>query len=371
MRRILALLCLLVSLLTLSACQLLPTVGGSDSTSEPVIASPSPTALKAPLLTQVPSIPAYAGATGSSFVTLNDNKPFFTEEDLSQAYGTEVYGALDTLGRCTGTFAVVGKDTMPSEGRGYIGMVRPTGWQRVEYSFVDGLSLYNRCHLIAWSLTNEEANERNLVTGTRTMNTAQVPFEQEVLFYVRETGNHVAYRSTPLFTDDNLVCDGILMEAYSLEDRGESVQFCAFFYNVEPGVDIDYRTGESELAAPGSLMYDEKRQKGTAVSGDDGGAGTGAGSGSGSASGADGGSGSDADADSGSDKLPVPDAAAFLAFVDSPDAAAYVLNVKTMKFHHITCENALASAERNRRYTTSSPEEIMDAGFAPSGCCNP
>ena len=350
MRRIFASLMLVFSLLTLSACQLLPSSSGSGSgaSAAPGSASATATGMDAPLLGQIPAIPAYSG---SYYVTLNDNKPFFTQAELSQPYGTEMYGALDKLGRCTGTFAIVGQDTMPSETRGNIGSVKPTGWWHVEYSFVDGLSLYNRCHLIAWSLTNEEANDRNLVTGTRTMNTAQVPFEQNAMFYVRDTGGHVAYRSTPVFSGDNLVCDGILMEAYSLEDQGKSVQFCAFFYDIEPGVDINYATGESKLAEKGSITYDAKRQEGATVTQPEK-------------------TSSSYSGESFSEK-PIFDQTVPLVYVDTPEQAVYVLNIKTMKFHDADCPNALAAAEKNRLYTTSDRDLVMAAGFEPSGCCNP
>ena len=344
MRRALASLLLVFSALMLSACQMLPGLGGSSSSS--VVPGGASAGYQAPLLTCLPEIPEYAG---EYTVEINGNVPLFTEADLKQPYGTEVYGDLDKLGRCTSTFAIVGKDTMPGSDRGSIGSVKPTGWQHVEYSFVDGLSLYNRCHLIAWSLTNEEANDRNLVTGTRTMNTAQVPYEQAAMNYVRTTGNHVAYRSTPVFSGDNLVCDGILMEAYSLEDQGKSVQFCVFFYDVEPGVDINYATGESALAAKDSIMFDAQRQEGaTVVQPEKNGSGN-----------------------AGFNEKPLFDQSVPLVYVDEPQQAVYVLNIKTMKFHAAACENALAAAEKNRLYTTSGRDLVMQAGFEPSGCCNP
>ena len=171
---------------------LLPGCSGITSGTPNVTVSASSSATASPLLASVGDIPAYSGA---AYVTVNNSKPFFTADELASAAGTEVYGELDALGRCTGAFAIVGTETLPTDERGEISSVHPSGWQHVEYSFVDGLALYNRCHLIAYSLTDEDANECNLVTGTRSMNLAQTDFEQEVASYVRDTGNHVAPRS--------------------------------------------------------------------------------------------------------------------------------------------------------------------------------
>lgn len=190
-------------------------------------------------------VPEY---TGSAYTEINGNVPFFTQEEITTD-AVETYASLDWLGRCGSTFANVCRELMPTEKREPIGMVKPTGWHTVKYpEVIEDLYLYNRCHLIGFQLTGENANERNLITGTRYMNTeGMLPFENIVAEYVRETGNHVMYRVTPSFSGRNLVADGVLMEAYSVEDAGEGVRFCVFVHNVQPGVAIDYRTGESWL----------------------------------------------------------------------------------------------------------------------------
>ena len=179
---------------------------------------------------------------------INGNRPDFSQEDRNtEAF--EAYSSLDSLGRCGTAFANVGQELMPRGERENISQIHPTGWQHVEYDFVDGESLYNRCHLIAHQLTGENANERNLITGTRYMNTeGMLPFEEMVGDYVREEDGHVLYRVTPVFEGSDLVARGVEMEGYSVEDQGESVSFHIFAYNVQPGVEIDYATGDNWLA---------------------------------------------------------------------------------------------------------------------------
>lgn len=192
------------------------------------------------------SIPVYSG---TPYVAVNDNVPSFTDDDIT-LNAFENYSDLDSLGRCGVAYANVCPETMPTEKRGDISKVKPTGWHSVKYDFVDGKSLYNRCHLIGYQLTAENANEKNLITGTRYMNTeGMLPFENMVADYVKETKNHVLYRVTPIFEDNNLVASGVLMEAQSVEDHGEGVSFCVYAYNVQPGVTIDYATGDSSLAS--------------------------------------------------------------------------------------------------------------------------
>ena len=200
------------------------------------------------------SIPEYSG---NAYVQLNGGTPFFTEADYTTtAY--ENYSELDSLGRCGVVMACLGKETMPAEGekRENINNVTPSGWVQKKYddSLVSGGWLYNRCHLIGWQLSAENDNERNLITGTRYFNAGNSEeqgmlfFENMVADYIKETGNHVIYRVTPVFEGNNLVASGILMEAYSVEDNGEGICFNVYFYNVQPGVEIDYATGESKLA---------------------------------------------------------------------------------------------------------------------------
>ena len=192
----------------------------------------------------------YSKYKNSPYVKVNNNKPYYTKPEMDIAYKPyEFYSELDSLGRCGYTFAVVCNETMPTEKRGEIGMIKPTGWHTVKYDCVNGKYLYNRCHLIGYQLTAENANVKNLITGTRYLNVdGMLPFENMVADYVKETGNHVMYRVTPIFGDNNLVAYGVLMEAYSLEDKGDGVCFNVFCYNVQPGVTIDYATGESHLS---------------------------------------------------------------------------------------------------------------------------
>ncbi len=191
---------------------------------------------------QLADLPAY---DMRPYVVLGQNKPNFTEEDFGYT-SYEAYSPLDFLGRCGAATAIIGQDIMPTEERGAIGRVKPTGWQTVKYDIVDGKYLYNRCHLIAYQLTGENANEKNLITGTRYMNTeGMLPFENMVADYVKETGNHVLYRVTPIFTGDNLLADGVTIEALSMEDGGEGICFYVFCYNVQPGIEISYRDGKS------------------------------------------------------------------------------------------------------------------------------
>ena len=178
-----------------------------------------------------------------------DGVPSFTEEELERARegAFEDYSELDSLGRCGAALACVGEETMPTEERGDISDVYPTGWNQEEYDFVDGGVLYNRCHLIAFSLAGENDNELNLITGTRYLNVeGMLPFEERILDYIEETGNHVLYRVTPVFEDDEPLARGVHMEAWSVEDDGEGVCFNVYCYNVQPGVSIDYATGENE-----------------------------------------------------------------------------------------------------------------------------
>lgn len=190
-------------------------------------------------------IPEYSG---EAYVAINGNQPFFTEaDDTTVSY--EIYSPLDGLGRCGVAEANVGQDLMPTEARGNISSVKPTGWHSSKYDFVDGQNLYNRCHLIGYQLTAENANKQNLITGTRYLNViGMLPFENMVADYVHETNNHVLYRVTPIFDGSDLVARGVLMEARSVEDEGDGVCFNVYCYNVQPGVEIDYATGDNWAA---------------------------------------------------------------------------------------------------------------------------
>ena len=257
------------------------------------------------------AVPAY---DGKAYVAVNDNVPFFTEEELSSA-SYETYGELDPLGRCTVCVASVGQDLMPAEERGNIGAVKPTGWHTVKYDFVDGKYLYNRCHLIGYQLTGENANEKNLITGTRYLNIeGMLPFENMVADYVKETDQHVMYRVTPVFEGDNLLAAGVLMEGKSVEDNGEGVLFCVFAYNVS----IDYATGES--SADGTIVNDTSAQEETS---------------------------------------------------QSEETQTYVLNTNTHKFHKPGCYSVEKIKPENYAEFTGTREEAIAYGYDPCKNCNP
>ena len=269
------------------------------------------------------SIPAYAG---EPWVQLGDNRPRFDRLDLAAPF--EAYSPLDNLGRCGPALACIGTELMPTEERESIGMVRPSGWQLVKYDFVDGKYLYNRCHLIGFQLTGENANEENLITGTRYMNVqGMLPFENQVANYIRRTGNHVLYRVTPEFDGDDLLCTGVRMEAYSVEDNGAGVCFHVFAYNVQPGVTIDYATGESRLTEEAAPTQPAPQ-------------------------------------------TPAPSAPESSA-ESIPADVTYLLNTRSMKFHLPTCSGARDIKAANRQNHTGSREELLSAGYTPCGTCRP
>lgn len=247
------------------------------------------------------------GYTDQPYVAVNGNIPFFTENQYAtESY--EYYSPLDALGRCGIVVASIGRDLMPTEERGNISSVRPTGWHSKSYSELGVTSLYNRSHLIAFQLTGENANKENLITGTQYMNqTVMTRFENMVADYITETGNHVLYRVTPIFTGNNLVAEGVLMEGWSVEDNGDGICFCVYLYNVQPGVEIDYATGESHYVG-----------------------------------------------------IDLPEG--------SPD---YILNTNTKKFHKPTCSNADTISDKNRKEYHGSREDLIAEGYKPGGCCNP
>lgn len=191
-----------------------------------------------------------ADYSGEPYIEINGNKPFFLDEEYTtEAF--EVYSPLDVHGRCGPAFANICTELMPTEERGSIGMIKPSGWQTIRYDdLIEDKYLYNRCHLIAHSLAGENANELNLITGTRYMNVeGMLPFEIKVAQYVERTGNHVLYRVTPIFEGEDLVAKGVLMEASSVEDQGKGLHFCVYVYNVQPGIEIDYATGKSKVSS--------------------------------------------------------------------------------------------------------------------------
>ena len=253
---------------------------------------------------------------GEPYAVINDNNPDFTDADMTTS-SFESYGELDGLGRCTTAFANIGRDLMPTEKRGAIGEVKPTGWQTVKYDNVDGKYLYNRCHLIGFQLTGENANEKNLITGTRYLNVdGMLPFENMVADHIKETGNHVLYRVTPVFEGNNLVANGVQMEAKSVEDNGDGILFNVYCFNAQPGIAIDYATGNSHA--------------------------------------------DDSVAESSSQTT-----------LDSANVQTYVLNTNTKKFHKESCNSAKSMDASNRKTYTGSRQELIDMGYEACGVCKP
>lgn len=287
-------------------------------------------------------VPAYSG---EPYTAVNNNEPYFTSDNLTtEAF--ENYSELDALGRCGVAYANVCLETMPTEKRGSISEVKPTGWHSVKYDNVDGKSLYNRCHLIGYQLTAENANQQNLITGTRYLNVdGMLPFENMVADYVKETDNHVLYRVTPIFTGDNLVADGVLMEGYSVEDEGEGICFCVYAYNVQPGITIDYATGDSWLSS----------EKGN----------------SDSSSG-----GNSAVSQSAADKSGTQQAAVQTESVKETSAPVstgteYILNTNTKKFHYPSCSSVKQMKASNKKEYTGSRDDLIAQGYDPCKKCNP
>ena len=257
----------------------------------------------------VMTVPVFSG---DPYVAINENKPEFSEDDYTvDAY--EHYGDLDKFGRCTQAVACVGIELMPTEERGSISSVKPSGWEQAQYDIVDGKSLYNRCHLIGFQLTGENANECNLITGTRYMNVeGMLPFENMIADYVKETRNHVLYRVTPVYDGTNLVARGVQLEALSMEDNGEGICFNVYVYNNQPGVIIDYTDGTSQL---------EK--------------------------------------EAADETLP------------PIGGRTYVLNTNSKKFHLNTCAQAESMSAENRDTFNGDRQELIDQGYVPAGCCKP
>lgn len=254
-------------------------------------------------------VPEYSG---EPYIEINNNEPDFSEENMvTESY--EDYGELDELGRCSSVIADIGSDLMPIEERGQISQIKPTGWHAVKYDNVEGKYLYNRCHLIGYQLTAENANENNLITGTRYMNVeGMLPFENMVAEYIELTDNHVLYRVTPIFEGDNLVASGVQMEAESVEDEGEGICYNVYVYNVQPGIEIDYATGESRESSDHAVSQ-----------------------------------------------------------AANTSELTYVLNKNTMKFHKPDCSGVSDIKEENRENFTGSRDELVSMGYEPCGRCKP
>ena len=312
----------------------------------------------------IADIPAYSGAL---CININGGVPGFTAQDEARGAFMQ-FSELDFEGRCGEVFARIGTDTVSNDKRGDISSVHPSGWVQRKYSFVDDGMLYNRCHLIAHQLCGEDANERNLITGTRTFNVIGMLYYEELVGdYVRATGNHVLYRVTPLFAANDLVARGVQMEAKSIEDNGEAVQFNVFVYNVEPGVAIDYVTGESQESADTPAVASKGEATITTAAAARAAQATGE-SGASSSTG-NAGESSDAgasDSGSGSTSANASDTAS-----SSAEQHDYILNVKNKKFHLPTCSAANDIAAANRQDFTGTRDELIAKGYSPCGICNP
>lgn len=317
-----------------------------ESTPEPTEA-PATTPTSAPTATPEPSleptpepvrvtlaeIPAYSG---ESYVAINGNVPYFSDAEMTTD-SFEDYSPLDSLGRCGVAYACVGTETMPTEKRGSIGQIKPSGWRTVKYDFVDGKYLFNRCHLIGYQLTAENANERNLITGTRALNIdGMLPFENMTADYIKETGNHVLYRVTPMFDGNDLVAKGVLIEAKSVEDNGDGILFCVFAYNVQPGVTIDYATGDNE--ADGTQGGQSSTTTATA-----------------------------APTESAVAATPTPEP----VVEQAPQGTTYILNTNTKKFHYPSCGSVKQMKESNKQSYTGSRDDVIAMGYVPCKKCNP
>ena len=262
-------------------------------------------------IVSVSNIPEYSG---EAYITLNNNQPEFTSDEITEK-AFESYSNLDYRGRCGVAFACLGRETMPTEERGEIGMIKPSGWHLKKYDCVDGKYLYNRCHLIGFQLSGENANPKNLITGTRYLNIqGMLPFENMVADYIEETGNHVMYRVTPVFESENLLSKGVKMEGYSVEDNGDGICFNVFCYNAQPSIKIDYETGESCLIA--------KPTEATTTDSE---------------------------------------------IIE----ATYILNTNSKKFHYPDCSSVGRMSEKNKKEFNGDRSELISDGYEPCKSCNP
>lgn len=310
------------AVLCLSAA--LTACGAADGTWTGTAGVPDP-AVQAESADTIAEVPEYDGVP---YVEINDNEPEFTEAELTtESY--EEYSELDPLGRCGTAEACIGEDLMPDGEREDISEVEPTGWENREYDIVDGGYVYNRCHLIGFQLSGENANEENLITGTRYMNTeGMLPFENMVAEYVQETDNHVMYRVTPVFEGDDLVASGVQMEAESVEDGGAGICFNIYVYNVQPEIIIDYSTGANWADT------DNGSEKTADISAAD-----------------------DSDAENGEDQ--------------EPKEQTYIMNKNTKKFHKPECSSVDDIKAENKSGFTGTREELIEDGFDPCGKCRP
>lgn len=294
------------------------------------------TAKKTFVLSQfIQSLPEYGIDPG---IELNNNRPLFSEEDY-RLTGVS-YSELDELGRCGSAIGMLGPETLPTEERGPIGEIKPTGWHTVRYDDrIEDRYLFNRCHLIGYQLAGDNADPRNLITGTRYLNiVGMLPFENEIWGYITETNNHVLYRVTPVFVEDNLLASGVLMEAFSIEDQGTGIEFFTYLFNVQPGVVIDYKTGESYADEAYEIPAQESDMLVLLPT--------------------------DLEAEE-------PLERSFFADDTEEAEVTYVLNLNTKRFHDPSCPSVEEMSEKNRFFFYGTREEAIELGYVPCGRCKP
>ncbi len=263
------------------------------------------------------NIPEYSG---DPYVPINSGEPYFTEEEITKK-SYEKYSPLDYLGRCGVAVASLGIDLMPTEDRGQISSITPSGWEyngKSNNKKYDFGYIYNRCHLIGWQLAGEDATKENLITGTAYMNIeGMLPFENMIADYIKETENHVMYRVSPIYDGTALVASGVLLEALSVEDGGDGIKFCVYVYNIQPGIEIDYFTGLNKRSG-------EETEDGSSTEPDDG-----------------------------------------------RRETDYILNTSSKKFHlpDRSCSNGII--DKNREQYRGYREDLIEAGYSPCGTCKP
>ena len=357
--------------LPLAACE-------SDSFSDSQAANPA--------AVQIADIPEYSGAL---CIDVNNGEPGFTDDDFKRGAFME-FSDLDFEGRCGAAFARIGTDTLSNAPRGDISQVHPSGWEQHRYNFVDQEMLYNRSHLIAHQLCGEDANEKNLITGTRTMNSVGMTYYENIVAnYVKQTSNHVLYRVTPIFAANDLVARGVQMEAKSIEDDGQAVRFNVFVYNMEPGVEIDYVTGKSRessdvphVATGGEATTTDasttpnatgKEANGASTKSPNGNARSESTNNTTSKGDAENGQSNRATNAAGSSdaKNPSNGAGSEEGSATSYGSQEYVLNTKSMKFHRPTCSSVDDIADNNKQEATATRDELISEGYSPCKQCNP
>lgn len=339
-----------------------------------------------PAAVQIADIPEYSGAL---CIDVNNGEPGFTDDDFKRGAFME-FSDLDFEGRCGAAFARIGTDTLSNAPRGDISQVHPSGWEQHRYDFVDQEMLYNRSHLIAHQLCGEDANEKNLITGTRTMNSVGMTYYENIVAnYVKQTGNHVLYRVTPIFAANDLVARGVQMEAESIEDGGQTVRFNVFVYNVEPGVEIDYVTGKSwessdvpHVATGGEATTTGAGTTPNATGKEASGASTKSPNGNARSEStntttpkgdAENGQSNQANNATGSSDATNPSngAGSEEGSATSYGSQEYVLNTKSMKFHRPTCSSVNDIADNNKQEATATRDELISEGYSPCKQCNP